>query len=269
MEFFSINNLNDELKDHITNSYTSTSSPNSSCPPCPSDNGGGDGGGGGGGGGTNDSGGTDNNNNNNIPDDNTGNGGNFPVSSSNSVKINGVKFDKCQLNNDKTHHCISDMYTYDDFGLPIKNNVAPTENNNLLYRIDGNYVEDPKTTLKKKKNCGEYGCCADGIIKAVDKNGSNCTGFTHKSNLTGSPISNLNNDLLGVNQKRVPFDSSSGNSYMDYINSHLTTPNIIESFNNKNNLAHNIIKYVLFSCIIIINILIIIYYVKKNKKIYK
>lgn len=251
MEFFSIDNLNNEFKNHITDSYSKLDSKDSSCPPCPS--GGNDNGGGGNdnGGGRNDPGGTDSNHNI-IPHDNTGGGGIFPVNSSNPVKINGVKFDKCELNNDKTQHCITDIYTYDDFGLPVKNNVAPTANNNLLYRIDGKYESDPEETLKKLTNCGEHGCCADGITEAIDKDGSNCTGFTHKSNLTGSPISNLNNDLLGGKGKRVPFDASSGNSYMDYINPHLTTPNIIESFNNKNNLAHNIIKYVLFSCIIII-----------------
>lgn len=257
MEFFTINNLDSDLQNHITSSYTSTPPPISSCPPCSSDDGGG---------GDNNPDGTDSNQNL-IPDDESDSGGNNSIVSSNPVKINGVKFNKCESNNSKTNHCITDMYSYDDFGLPVRNNVSTTENNNILYRIDGNYVPNPKNELKKKKNCGKYGCCADGISKANDSIGSNCIGFSNESKLTGSPITNLQNNLLGNNQRRIPFDSSSGNSYMDYINPNLNTSNIIESFeNNKYSTAHYIIKYVLFLCILIVNILIIIYYVKKNKK---
>ena len=189
------------------------------------------------------------------------------------VIINNVKFNTCQKNKNEKGHCISDIYTYDDFGLPVSQNTDPASDTNLLYSVNGKYIPDidPNTPP-----CGSspHGCCADNRTPANDSHGSGCNGFDYKSGLTGSPVSKLNNNALG-GTKRMFIDESSGYSYMDYINSNLPKPNsptssTVESFSSGNSTGRRnnictITKYAMLICIILIVILIICVYSRRSR----
>ena len=183
----------------------------------------------------------------------------------NNVIINNVKFNECQTKN--TDHCISDIYTYDDFGLPVSQNTAPTSDKNLLYTKDNEYVPNLSSTPSKCSS-SINGCCADNRT-ASGPNGSNCNGFDYKSGLTGSPVHKLNNNALG-GTKRMFIDESSGNSYMNYINSNLPKPTTVETFTSsdiatcRSNIC-TITKYIMLVCIILIFILIICVYSRRSR----
>lgn len=244
MEYFSIDGLEDDVKSTIDNANNQLLSQTEETCVCPNQNG-----------------------NNTIYgeeeetniDDNNNTGGDNLFSSNSPISINHVNFDTCQ---NKKGHCISDIYTYDDFGLPISQNVDPVNSINLLYAEDETYIPKPSEKYLKKTNakCSERtnGCCADGISYA-NKNGRRCDAFDAQSGLTGSPISNWNNNALGGTNKRLFIDESSGNSYMPYINSN------IEGFNNINSTQNicNITKYAILICIILIIGLIIGVYVNR------
>ena len=184
------------------------------------------------------------------------------------VSINNVKFNTCQTNKNEKGHCISDIYTYDDFGLPVSQNTDPASDTNLLYSVNGKYIPDidPNTPP-----CGSspHGCCADNRTSANDSHGSGCNGFDYKSGLTGSPVSKLNNNALG-GTKRMFIDESSGYSYMDYINSNLPTSSTVEPFSSGNSTGRRnnictITKYAMLICIILIVILIICFYSRRSR----
>ncbi len=183
------------------------------------------------------------------------------------VYINHVKFNKCQTR-DANGHCITDIYTYDDFGLPVSNNVSSRENINILYAEDEEYIPDPDTSLLKKTNeeCDE-GVCADGVTCADSSDGSNCGAFTKKSGLIGSPVTDWSANALGGSGKRMFIDESSGNSYMDYINSNTKHEGFSnsgrEEFSNINNIC-NITKYAILICIVLLIGLITGVYVKRS-----
>jgi len=190
------------------------------------------------------------------------------------VIINNIKFDKCQNTSNKTGHCITDIYTYDDFGLPVSQNTSSSSDNNLLYTKNKEYNPDPPKTIKYGKNCNsDFGCCADNRKPATSRHGVNCTGFEYKSGLTGSPVPILNNSSLGVG-RRTFVDKSSGNSYMPYIDSNLPKPKNIKEAFSTNNLGDvgnqprqrnicNIMKYAILICIVLIIILIICVYARR------
>lgn len=193
-----------------------------------------------------------------------------------SVKINNIKFNSCQKNKTKTDHCISDIYTFDDFGLPVSHNTTPASDKNLLYTTDGTYKPDPDKDRLIDPTCEntQFGCCADNRTHATDNTGSNCVGFEQSSGLVGSPVRKLKNTSLG-GTKRTFLDKSSGNSYMPYIKSHLPPSNVNENFSSTHDITrrqHNICsitKYVMLVCIILIIILIICVYTGRQKKTYR
>ena len=187
------------------------------------------------------------------------------------VIINNVKFNNCQ--NKTQGHCIDDIYTYDDFGLPTSQNTPSSSDKNLLYTKNGEYVPNPSNTIKFNNNhCNsQYGCCADDRTSATAK-GANCKGFDYTSGLTGSPVSVLNNSALG-GTKRMFIDKSSGNSYIPYIKSNLRVPHVKETFSTNGSLSENtrrrhnicsITKYAMLICIILIIVLIICVYTRRQ-----
>ena len=241
MEYFS---LSDSFKNELSTSgidldSKSNAKKSSNCDPTNDDN--------------DDNTNDDNDDDNDTDDDNGDSGSGSSSGSPKNININHVKF-KCQKGNNP--HCINDIYTYDDFGLPVAHNASSLDTINLLYSEDEDYVPDPTNLKISQEECDEEGLCADGISCASS---TGCDIFPKSSGLTGSPIPRWNNNALGGSGKRMKIDETSGNSYMDYI-----FPE--EHFSNvsMNNNICNITKYAIIICVVLIICLITGVYIKRR-----
>ena len=128
----------------------------------------------------------------------------------------------------------------------------PKRSNLKKFKIPNAIGINGSTTYDINEYCGKYGCCADGITRATDSDGSNCIEFSPDSNLIGSPMEYLEFTSLGGTVETVPIDTTSGSSYINYTND-------IEQFTNIDNSNNNqyIMRYVSIVFFILVVILLI------------
>ena len=161
--------------------------------------------------------------------------------------------------------CNSVNTTYDSTGKLMCNFFSNIDDHsiktnaigaNIYSKNKDPYIYEPEEGLLKKYkgkynkytiNCGNYGCCADGVTQA-NEDGSNCATPMDR---TGSPSNKFKYTALGGTNRRVPIDDKSGSSYINY-------NEVPEQFiNYTSNRSNNyILKYIIILFIIVVAILI-------------
>ena len=154
----------------------------------------------------------------------------------------------------------SDPYVYNPKGEVKKKFQIPPNTN-----YKGWKPNNPKfnSIYQYETQCGAFGCCADGITVAKDEKGSNCDEFPLNSPLVGGknyPIQEIKLTALGGKNHRVPVETDSGSSYINYMSSH----GLMETFtNNKNVNTHTyVVNYIIIFFIIVVAVLIAISHFK-------